>query len=361
MNKIYNKINSFVYRLSIKEQMFFVKRLSFLIGAGIPLLQSLLLIEEQTKSKRMAKIVSFLIREVSSGQFLSNGLKKSEYGFDHFSINVIGVGETAGILSKNLEYLAEELKKRETLRKKILGAFIYPIIVLFSTICMMVFIMTYLFPKITPVFKSLKTDLPFSTKTVIFVSDFLTNNGLFLFLFTLICFGIFYWLFTKNIFFITKFHNLLIKLPFVGSLVVAYNLSHIARSIGLLLKSDLSMSESISTTSTIIKNPIYKNEFERMSEKIIRGEFISTHLKDNKNLFPEIFYQIIFVGEQSGNLSDSFLYLSNFYESEINEWSKNISNLVEPVFMIIVGLLVGFVAISIISPIYGITQSFGQK
>lgn len=360
MNNLFKKIKAIFYKLSTKEQMFFVKRLSFLVAAGMPLLQSLLMLEGQMKSKKTSKMISFLIQEVSAGQFLSTSLRRLEQGFDHFSINIISIGESVGILSKNLEYLAEELKKRDMLRKKIVGAFIYPIIVFLATILMTAFIITYLFPKITPIFKNLKATLPLSTRIIIFVSDFLTNNGLYLCLFLSLFSFLVFWFFVKNKHFSKKIYYFAIRTPLLGEIIISYNLSRITRSIGLLLKSDLILSESVHITTSTIKNPLYREEFERITQKIMMGEFISPHLKNSK-LFPDVFHQVIFVGEQSGNLSDSFIYLSDFYENEVNEWSKNISNLVEPVLMIVMGLLVGFVAISIISPIYGITQNLGQK
>jgi len=165
-------------RLSIKDQTFFVKRLSFLIKAGIPMRDSLVMIREQTKKKGYATILDTVIMSVSNGQNLSTSLAKFKNVFGDFTINIIGFGEESGILSENLEYVADELKKRQALRKKIISASVYPIIVTIATIGIVTFLMVFLFPKVLPIFASLNYNLPVSTRIVLAVSNFISNWGI---------------------------------------------------------------------------------------------------------------------------------------------------------------------------------------
>jgi type II secretory pathway component PulF len=179
-SEVFQKIS--LNQMTLSEQTFLIKRLSFLIKAGIPILDSLIIIKEQTKKNHHLCIINTIISDISNGQELSRSLQKFNKIFGDFSINIIAFGESTGMLSDNLDYLANELKKKDMLRKKIIGAFIYPVIVVIATLSITTFLMLYLFPKISPVFKSLHITLPLSTRLVMWLSNFLQNYGLYLFI-----------------------------------------------------------------------------------------------------------------------------------------------------------------------------------
>lgn len=348
-------------RMSVKEQTFFIKRLSFLIKAGIPMLESLSMIQEQTRKKSHALIFKSIVSDVSRGQYLSTSLQKFNKMFGDFSINMISFGESTGMLSDNLEYLAEELKKKNELRKKMIGAFIYPALVTFATLGITGFLMLYLFPKIMPVFQSLRVELPLPTRIVMFFSNFLINYGLILFLSSVIILIVFLFLLKRVPVIRFYFDKFIMKIPAIGEVVKNYNLANITRTMGLLLKSGVTLGETLEIATKVSGNVVYKKEFENMAAVVNRGEQISKYLAKNRDLFPDVLSQIISVGERSGNLSNSLLYLSELYENEVGEFTKNISTLIEPVLMIVMGLMVGFIAISIITPIYGLTSHLSGK
>jgi len=364
--KKFNKINLAItkfsfFRLSIKDQMFFAKRLSFLVRAGVPLLESLHMIKEQTRSKKFEHILIPIIDDVSNGQFLSKSLAKFRHLFGDLAINIISIGESGGVLSANLEYLAEELKKREALRRKVIGAFVYPIVVIFATLGITSFLMIYLFPKIIPIFSSLNATLPFSTRFLIFLSNFLQNYGFILLISFILSIIIFFVAIKKSKIIHFLVDKYILKIPIIGGVVQYYNIANSTRTLGLLLKSGLTLNEALMITSKTTKNLIYQREFEILSKVANRGEKISNHLKIDRKIFPDIVHQIVAVGERSGNLASSLVYLSELYESEVDDFTKNLSNLIEPILMIFMGILVGFVAISIITPIYSITQHLSPK
>ncbi len=315
------------------------------------------MIKDQTKSKNQIKILEKIIEDVSEGQSLSRSLSKYKKMFGEFSINIISFGEETGILSENLEYLADELQKRQALRKKIVGAFIYPAVVTLATLGITAFLMIYLFPKITPVFASLHAKLPLSTRIVIFLSNFVRNNGLSIFLVIALLVTAFILLMKKSEKFNFLFDKYILKIPVIGETIKNYNLANSSRTLGLLLKSGITVSDAIPITSKTSGNLIYKQGFSEMSESINKGEKMSIYLTKRNDIFPEVLSQIVSVGEKSGSLSSSLIYLSEMYESEVDDFTKNISNVIEPVLMIFMGVLVGFIAISIITPIYGITQN----
>lgn len=343
--------------LSTKDQIFLIKRLSFLLGAGITVLDSLQMVKEQTKKKSYKIILEKIILDVSNGQNLAKSLSKFPKMFSKFSVSIIEFGELNGVLSENLNYLANELNKKNTLQKKVLSALVYPIVVAVSTFAIIMFLMIYLFPKITPVFQSLHIELPLSTRIVIFFSNFISQNFLYIFL------GIIFFVFStmyllKNNFKFKYFiHDLTLKMPILGEIVKDFNLANSTRTLGLLLKSGVAVSEALPITEKTSNNLIYKNEFRKLSDYASRGEKISIYLNSKPELFPEVLSQIISVGEKSGNLSNSLIYLSELYETQVDDYTRNLGNLIEPMLMIVIGIMVGFIAISIITPIYSITTN----
>jgi type IV pilus assembly protein PilC len=356
------KFKSFsIGKLSTKEQAFFAKRLSFLIRAGIPLLEGLHMIREQTISKNYGKILNFVIDDVSNGQPLSGSLSKFNNVFGDFAINIIAVGESTGILSENLTYLADELKKKYQLRKKVVGALVYPVFITIATLGITGMLTTFIFPKIMPIFTSLNVTLPLSTKIIIFTSNFLINWGVFVVLGFIIAFFAFLFTLKKSKKFHFLFDRLVLKLPFVGTMIQNYNLANISRTLSLLLRGGMTLSDALPIVGKSTANLVYRGEFETLSTVVSRGEKISTHLQKHRKLFPDVFSQIVSVGERSGNLSETLTYLSDMYESEVEDSTKNLSSLIEPILMICMGLIVGFVAVSVITPIYGITQHLSPR
>jgi type IV pilus assembly protein PilC len=153
------------------------------------------------------------------------------------------------------------------------------------------------------------------------------------------------------------FDKFILRIPLIGNIIRDYNLANSTRTIGLLLKGGVTVSEAIPIAERTSSNLVYREEFKKLSVSINRGDKISLYLGTRRHLFPDVLSQIISVGERSGNLSNSLIYLSELYESQVDDFTKNLSSLIEPALMIIMGILVGFIAISIITPIYSITQN----
>jgi len=352
-----NKFFSLTPRLSLKEQTLFVKRLSFLLGAGVPLLASLEIVREQTRSRKHLAILSQLCRDVAAGQSLSKSMSTLPRAFGPFTLHIISVGESSGTLGENLLYLAEELRKRQILRRKIIGAAVYPLIITLATLGITGFLMLYLFPKIMPIFNSLHVELPFTTRLVMGVSIFLKEWGVVFFGALILLIILLVVLHKRHKKFRTVFDAALVRVPVVGRAVRHYNLAMGARTLGLLLKSGITLSDALPITAHTTLHTGYKQHYLLMADAVYRGEKISVHLHKHKVFFPEVFGSLTAVGEKSGTLSESLTYLSELYESEVDDFTKNLATIVEPALMITMGLIVGLIAISIITPIYGITQN----
>ncbi|MBI2482077.1 MAG: type II secretion system F family protein [Candidatus Vogelbacteria bacterium] len=344
---------------SIKEQSFFAKRLSFLMSAGLPLLDSLQLLHRQTNVRsRSNKVLDTLIDDIASGYYLSKSLARFPTIFGQFAVNIVKIGEESGILSQNLNYLAAELKKKQILRRKIISALIYPIIITLATLGITAFLMIYLFPKIMPIFTSLRVDLPLSTKIVIAISSFLHHWGLASLIGLSSSLIILATTIKKNRPIRRWYEKLLLKLPVLGTMIKNYNLANASRTLSLLLQSNMTLNGALAITAETSENLIFKNTWQTWAEIANRGECLDFALnKEGTKVLPDIFKQLVSVGEVSGNLADTLMYLSELYEQELDDITKDLSTMIEPALMIFMGLLIGFIAISIITPIYSLTQN----
>ena len=344
-------------RSSLKEQTLFAKRMSFLVKAGVPLVESLSLIRAQTKSKQKCKVLEKVIEDVNNGQYLAASLRKHRHMFNDFAVNIIRVGEESGILSQNLAYLADELKKKDDLRRKVVGAMLYPLVITLATFGITGLLTVYIFPKILPIFSSLNVVLPLSTRILIAVSNFLSAYGI-LSIFVSVLIGIgFAVLKFKSEKIQLYFDKFILALPLFGNIVRSYNLSNFCRTLGLLIKSGVQISNSLVMIAETTTNRAYRTAFASITESVLRGEPMSRELSKDTKLFPDIVTHMIMVGESTGTLALTLSYLSEMYEGEVEDATKNLSTAIEPILMVVMGCLVGFLAVSIITPIYEITQN----
>jgi type IV pilus assembly protein PilC len=356
LKNIYN--NKFFYsKLSTKKQVLFFKKLSFLIKSGSDLVESINILKNQYKSKQKKKIFDKVISDIKNGKSLASSMEIHREIFDIFVINIIKAGELSGNLITNLDYLANELQKKNLLKNKIKNALVYPLIIIFSTLSVTTFLIIYIFPKIIPIFQSLNTPLPLSTKIILFISIILKNYFLYIFFLSLALIISIFYFYKHNYKVKLFFDKLFLQLPLISKILKTYYLTSISRNMGLLLKSDLPINQSLLIIRETIKNIPYKESLKIIHHEIHKGKNISDTMILYPNLYPDIICHMVSIGEKSGQLSDSLLYLSIFYENEFDEITKNLSNSIEPLLMIIMGLTVGFIAISFITPIYEITNS----
>ncbi|MBI5004053.1 type II secretion system F family protein [Candidatus Kaiserbacteria bacterium] len=357
MNRIKQPI--FV-RFRLQDRILFMKRLGMIMRSGIPLMEALRMLGDESRTRSSTYIYKSLIADVSNGQSLSSGLARFERHFGEFCVNIIRVGEASGTLRENLEYLAEDMKRKQALRRKVVGALVYPAVIVVATIGIVTMLTIYIFPKIIPIFASVKTTLPLSTRVLITISNFLSAWGVLLF------FGVAAFVFC--LIFLMRipnvrywFDHLLLHIPLFGALSRYYNLANISRTMALLLRSDVRIVAALDLAAASTRDLAYRRALVVARDRVIQGQDISQYFRQSPRLFPEMFVQMIVIGESTGSLSDAFEYSAEIYEEEISELTKNLTTLLEPVLMIVMGLIVGFIAVSIITPIYSITQSLGPR
>ena len=355
MKKFLEKIRDSFVRVPLSEKILFAKQLSMMSKAGISTIESLGIIKRQVKSRGFARVIDKAIKEVENGQSLSTAFRHFGNVFGDLFVNIVALGETSGTLSENLAYLSAELNKSRQLKSKIRSAMVYPVIIMIATISVISILVFFVLPKLTSVFTTLKIDLPITTRILLGTVNFIQNywphliGGFVSFIVIMIVLskipGVKY-----------VMHRTMLSLPIVGKISKNYNMAVMTRTMGLLLKSGMKILEALSTTSTVVSNVVYKRALSESVENIRRGEALYKYLEEHIHVFPPTMVHMIEIGERTGSLDANLIYLAEYYENEVDETVKNLSGILEPVLLIIMGLIVGFVSISVITPIYSISR-----
>lgn len=347
---------SLVDRVSLQEKIDFARHLAMVIKAGLPIYEGLGIIRSQTTSKSLIKVIDSLMSDVQDGKFLADGLAQYDYVFGDFFVNIVRVGEASGTLSKNLLYLAEELRRSKALKSKVRSAMVYPIVILVATLAVTGFLTFFVFPQLIPVFANLNVKLPASTQALLVAVDYLKSYGAA----TLIGLVV---LFLAARFTVKKvgsikyvMDSMLFYVPVISPLVVGVNMVNLTRVMGLLLKSGVKIVEAADITGNTFDNSVYKYALKTASGEIQKGEQFATYLAKRKKIFPSLVTGMVKVGESTGNLEENLEYLSEYYDEEVDNKLHNLTSLLEPLLLLLMGSMVGFVAISIITPIYSISQ-----
>lgn len=346
----------FAPRFAPQNQIIFAKRLAVLVKAGVPILNSLQMLEDQAGSRRDSGIIGDLRKQMEQGKSLAAGMSRHIKIFGQFAVNIVRVGEMSGTLAQNLNYLAGELKKKQELKRNIISALIYPAFIVAATIAIVIMLTVFLFPKILPVFASFNARLPWSTRALISVSDFITAYWPYFFA-GIVVFLIAFALMMRIRRICHFWDRLLFRWPILGPVFRGYFLANSTRTMSLLLKSEVNILEALRIVGETSGNEGYRQAFEKIGDCVARGETVSETMKKDKLLFPLLVSQMVQVGEMTGTLHSNLMYVSEMFEDEMAVSTKNLTTSIEPVLMLFMGILVGFVALSIITPIYGITRS----
>ncbi len=343
--------------LSLQEKINFARHLAMVVKAGLPVFQGLSIIRAQTTSKTLMRVIDQLIADVNNGSFLADGLERFRHLFGDFFINIVRVGEASGTLAQNLNYLSEELKKSKQLKSKIRSAMVYPLVILFATLGIVSFLAFFIFPKLLTVFQGLNTKLPLTTRMVINTVQFIREDGIWLAL-GIILVSIAYKMLMRFVYlFRYAMHWLLLRIPVLGTLVVALNNANFARVLALLLKSGVKIVEALTITASTFENEVFRKIVGGSTEEIRRGGELADYLAAHPSLFPGLLAGMVRVGDNTGNLEDNLEYLSEYYNEEIENKLQALTSLLEPLLLLFMGGLVGLVAISIILPIYQLSSS----
>lgn len=343
--------------ISFKDKIVFSRNLSVMIKAGMTLDQSLNILSEQTTNPGLGKIIAKVNEDIKGGKTFSESLAVYPRVFSELYVNIVAASERGGTLSQSLEHLSLQLSQQYDLRAKIRGALFYPVLVVTATLVTGVLLSIFVLPKITRLFVSFKAELPLTTRILISFSELITNSGLIVILIVVLIVAAVLF-FTRSRFFRPVWHRLLLSLPIVGTMSRYFNLALFTRTLGTLSVSGVAISEALEITGNTLRNVKYRAVIEEVVPLQKTGETLGNLLMQHPSLFPPIVHRMIAVGEESGNLEEVLNFLAEFYENEIDYISKNLSTILEPLLLIVIGVIVGVIALAIITPIYQITGSF---
>ncbi|MEK7585111.1 MAG: type II secretion system F family protein [Patescibacteria group bacterium] len=343
-------------RVKMKDKIIFASNLSAMVGAGLSLSRALSVMERQATNKAFRQVVEGLEAKTKEGQSLSAALAGFPHIFPPVFTAMVSAGEESGKLPQALDIVADQLTKSYDLHRKVRGAMIYPTIIVAVIIIIGILMMIFLVPNLTSIFKELNAELPLSTRLVIAVSDFLSNHTL-TFLFTLLVLitGVITYFRTARGHISASW--LVLHLPLIAPLAKEVNSAMTMRTLSSLISSGVGMVEALAITRKVVQNHYYQGVIEAAGARVEKGETLSVIFKAHEDLYPVLVGEMAEVGEETGKLSEMLLKGALFYEEEVNQATKNLSTVIEPVLMIFIGLAVGFFAVSMIGPIYSLSDA----
>lgn len=340
-------------RVTLTARALFAKHMAIMLRSGLTLVEALAIARDSARGKLRA-VIEDVLAAVERGRTFSDALSDHPRAFPAIFVETVRAGEASGTLSENLDSTASELEKEREFAMKIKGAMMYPIIVFVAAFFLALGVAFFVLPKITPLFEGLRVSLPASTRALIWFSHFIEAYGTFVF-FGLVMFFAAAAAFLKSAFLRPFTHALLLRMPIVGPIARGSNIVRTTRTLALLLKSGLPVDEALRITRDSVINVRYKRALGDILERTAKGARLSDGIAEHSAVFPIIVARMVRVGEESGRFEETLFYLANFYESEVDSATKSLATTLEPVLLLLIGLIVGWLAIAIITPIYEIT------
>lgn len=343
-------------KVSLKDRLMFARSLSVMISSGLPIVRAIRILVTQTKNKSFQKMLEKVSEDLQGGSSLADSMSRHPSAFDDLFVNMVRVGEIGGNLEEVLQIVATQIEKEHALISKVRGAMAYPSVIVVAMIGIGIVMLTYVLPKITGVFKDMEVTLPPTTQFIISMSDFAKNHSILTFggFFGLI---VFFYFFRKTTIGKKVIAFVILRLPVIGNMSRKVNCARFARIYSSLLKSGVSVTDTLGIVANTLTNYYYRNAILGCVAEIQKGIPLSKVLAKDAVLFPTLLFQIVEVGEETGKTEEVLLKLAEFYEDEVDQVTKNLSSIIEPVLMVVIGGGVGFFAVAMLQPMYGAMEN----
>lgn len=336
------------------ELAHFSKQFSVLIAAGVPLVQSLEIMEEQSQKERVKEMLAELRATVESGESFSEALEEHPEFFPPLFVHLVKAGETGGILDEVLEELSEYYKRRDKINKEVQGALYYPAALIVVALIVVMILLTFVLPTITDMLVGMGGELPLPTVVLIAVSDFFNNYWWAAFgLIILAGAGLGYYVKTDSG--KARKDRLILKLPVVGDLLRKIIISRFSNTLALLLQSGVNIINSLPVLENVVDNVVYREVLKEARARVREGNNLSVPLEKSEK-FPPIVIQMIQVGEETGNLDEMLQRLSNYYDVEVENAIEGGISLIEPAIILFMAVIVGGIVASVILPLFSVYQ-----
>lgn len=342
-------------RVSSNDIVNFTRQLSTMITAGLPLTEALGILMVQA-APGLQKVIEVVRRDVEGGSTLAKAMEKHQPPFSEVYIALIKAGESAGVLEKVLNRLADTLEKEKEFSAKTKGALVYPVIVMSAMTIVGFIMMVFVVPKMTAMYKDFGAELPAPTRILIGTSDFMAQ---FWYVFVIGAIGA---ILAVRAYYKTPVGRLrldgyLLKVPVFGEIRTKTTLVELTRTLSLLVSAGISLLLALEIATDAVQNMVFKQALQKIYKEVEKGQTLASSVAHRQE-FPVLMSQMISVGEETGKMDEVLLKLSAYFETESEHAVKGLTTALEPLIMIVLGIGVGFLIIAIIMPIYNLTNSF---
>lgn len=339
-------------RVKPKAIVIFTRQFSTMVSAGVPMLKALTTLQEQTESKGLKEALKRIIADVEGGTSLSDSLGKHPKIFSSVYVNMVRAGEAGGILDQIMSRLANQVEKDAEIKSKFKSAMVYPIVVSLVAVGAVGFLMVGVVPNLAEILEGAGGTLPIQTKIILGISNFLTNQWyiVILAIFAAI-FG--FRKFTSNPAGKYAFHKFVLRIPIFGNIILKVNVARFARTFSSLLAAGVTVIDALEVTSKALNNVVVQKGLQDSIHSIKNGSNIAEALAQSK-ILPAIIIQMTAVGEETGKLGEVLDKVAEFYEEEVNQITSSIASIIEPILIVGLGGIVGFIVLSVLGPILSI-------
>lgn len=349
-------------KVKVKDLAIFTRQLSTMVSAGVPLNRALHTLEDQTKNAYFKKVVSGVAKDVEGGTQLAEAFKKYPDVFSDVYVNMVRAGEAGGILDEILKRLSLQIERDASIRKKIRSAMAYPVVILTVTVVAFFGIMIFIIPKLSKIIKDLggeDASLPIYTQVMLNISTFLQHYAIPI----IISFVVIVTL-TRRYIKTPKgryqFDNLLLRIPFINTVIIKVAVARFARTFASLMSSGVSVLDALEVTGGAIGNKVIEKELQEAAKEVKNGKQLSEPLSKSKHI-PAIVPQMLATGEESGQVDTILVKVADFYEEEVSTTIDGLASVIEPLMIIVLGVLVGVIAASVMGPIANLSKNVGNQ
>lgn len=345
----------FVGKVKSKDIILFTRQISSMLTSGLTLVKSLEIIKDQIGNKPLQEIIRGVLLDIEEGKTFSDSISKYPEIFPEVYVSLIKAGETSGLLDKIFLRLANNLEKQQKLKRTVKSALIYPAIVISLMFVVIFVIMVFVIPELNRLYESLNAEIPLATQIIVGMSSVVSKGWPLIIGFgAIFIFGFLRWkkttkgkeLFDKNI----------LRVPLMGRIIRLSILTEFARTFSLLVGTGTLVVGALQQSAKVSGNKIYEKAITDVAKKVEKGISVGESMSSTK-LFPVILIQLVKVGEETGKLDENLMKASEYFEDEVNQSVKNLTTVMEPFILIVLGLGVGFLVFSVISPIYNLLSA----
>lgn len=345
----------FVGKVKSKDLVLFTRQLSSMLASGLTLIKSLQILKDQVNNKVLQETIGGVLLDLEEGKKFSDSIAKYPETFSPIYISLVKAGEESGLLDKVFQRLAINLEKQQKLRNKVKGALVYPIIVITLMIVVTFILMIFVIPQLSTLYSGLGVELPFATKIVVGISAFVGNVWPVLaVLVVLALYGFLRWRHTprgREI-----YDREILKMPLFGKIMKGSILTEFSRTFGLLVGTGTLVVDALEESAGVAGNRLYEVAILDVSKKVEKGVPIGESLEAFP-IFPPLLVQLVKVGEETGKIDENLLKASEYFEEEVNQSVKTLTTAMEPLIMVVLGVGVGFLVFSVITPIYNLLSA----